>query len=108
MGRPFLCKLMRQKGEVEALKRRYQLAFLLLIVSTIALSQNVSAQHSLSTVTTGATVTVYVASTSTSFTPTTASQTVTVHLVTATTTITTTAVTYAPTTVTSNITITEP
>ncbi len=99
---------MCQKGEVEALKRRYELAFLLLVVSTIALSQNVSALHSLSSATTGATVTIYVATTSTSFTPTTASQTITVHLYTATTTATTTYVTYAPTTVTSNITVTVP
>jgi len=99
---------MCQNGEVEALKRRYELAFLLLVVSTIALSQNVSALHSLSSATTGATVTIYVATTSTSFTPTTASQTITVHLYTATTTVTTTYVTYAPTTVTSNITITVP
>src|SRR5208282_440178 len=99
---------MCQKGEVEALKRRYQLAFLLLVVSTIALSQNVSALHSLSSATTGATVTVYVATTSTSFTPTTASRTITVRVITVTTTGTTTAVTYAPTTETSNITVTEP
>ena len=108
MGRPFLCKLMCQDGEVEGLKRRYQFAFLLLVVSTIALSQNVSALHSLSSATTGATVTIYVATTSTSFTPTTASETITVHLYTATTTVTTTYVTYAPTTVTSNITVTVP
>jgi len=90
------------------LKKRYQLAFLLLVVSTIALSQNVSALHSLSPAQAGVTVTIYVATTSTSFTPTTASQTVTVHPVIVTTTVTTTAITYAPTTVTSNITVTEP
>jgi hypothetical protein len=88
------------------LKKQYQLAFLLIVASTIAFAQNVSALHPVASETTGATVTVYVGATSTSYTPTTAFDTVTVRLVTATTTATTTAITYAPTTVTTNVTIT--